>query len=141
MDLWPEEITESSGSLSPLTLIKEQAKLLGEKTNSIVLAGVRQKNVNSQSNYFFYDFFIESGIEMYRFVLFTFRFTYNLYPVYVSIDEDIENEFIDKLKIFQSKDTRESVIKTEEDMINILGLILNSTKTKKIIRALVEMNN
>ena len=141
MDLWPEEIKESSEVLSPLRIIKEQASLLGKKTKNIVVAGVQQQRTNIKSNNFNYDFYIGSGVQEYRFVLFSFRYSYKLYPVYIDIDSDILAEYYEELSPFWSEKHNALSLSDTDEIIIVLGIIFKSSKTIKIINALLELSN
>jgi hypothetical protein len=46
-DLWPSDIAANSNLRTPVTILKEQAALLGQKTDNLVIATVSSGNTNN----------------------------------------------------------------------------------------------
>lgn len=97
-DLWPDSIEVIQREATPVMILKEQASLLGEKTQNMVLAEVRSK-IEQTSNYFVDDFYLVAPLlGNYRFQLFRIRRQLeHLYPVQIKsealgLDKDIESE-------------------------------------------------
>ena len=74
------------------------------------------------------------GVDGWRDQLFSINHGIDLYPVLFFLDEDIATEIIDP---GDRKDTRSIEIESEEALIELLGKILKSEKTRRIIDALL----
>ncbi len=131
-DLWPDDddIKLVTKIKAPVAILKEQAALLGEKTDNIVTAMVVSYSpAGLELRRFHYIFYIEAPILAgYRYELFTMSHDIELYPVYFSVDESIKIAVFDReVKI---------IANSEAEFIGILKKIFNSDKTKKIIGAI-----
>jgi hypothetical protein len=98
-NLWPENIADSN-LVTPVTILKEQAALLGEKTRQFVKGEVVTQTTG---NLFVHYFYIVAPTLSYKFELFTISHGVNFYPVVMkSLNNTIplssESEFKDKLK-------------------------------------------
>ena len=98
-DLWPDNIADSKLT-TPITVLKEQATLLGEKTKQLVTAEVVTQTTG---NLFVNSFYLMAPTLKYRYELFRASHGINFYPLSVEYagqhnttrDED---EFKAKLK-------------------------------------------
>jgi hypothetical protein len=134
-DLWPKEIKTEKHCVAPLTILKEQAALLGGKTSNIVKAEVIQKPLTA-GNYedwaAIYHFELTAPAwGGYRYVLFRFFTDIPLYPVAVEVDMDIAQENLGRpeqtlIKIRSQKELEETLVK-----------IFSAGKTKEVINALL----
>jgi hypothetical protein len=117
-DLWPADISVLPELRTPVTILREQASILGEKTNNIVEAEVRsQGDKNSQ---FIHSFFLLApALDNYRYQLFTATHKVELYPITINF--------------FQTQFQASN----EEKLIEILTKIFADEKTKKVIQALI----
>ena len=147
MDLWPEDIGYSDMK-SPLTILKEQASILGSKTKNLVNAEVRiadimdiklqnlnvKHSVEDNTKYdFSYNFYITApALNNYRYRLFTIFFDIGLYPVNFMLDGEIQKQ-ICPLK----KPTKAN---SESEFMQILGHIFNSDRTRTIISSLISQS-
>ncbi|MBI4965859.1 MAG: hypothetical protein HY913_21455 [Desulfomonile tiedjei] len=131
-DLWPDHL-QTVAPYSPVRILKEQAALLGEKTKNIVQASLRISGEGSSSaKPFLYSFSIDCPALSYHYRVFSVALGFEPYPVSFRIDGDIRKEI--------SPDTPEGVslsAESEQDFVSILGKILQSEKTKKIVASLV----
>ena len=98
-DLWPENIADSHLT-TPVTVLKEQAALLGEKTRQLVKGEVVTQTTG---NLFVHYFYIAAPTLSYKFELFTLSHGVNFYPLVMRYLNDTislrsESEFKDKLK-------------------------------------------
>ena len=98
-DLWPENIADSN-LITPITILKEQAALLGEKTRQLVKGEVVTQTTG---NLFVHYFYIAAPTLNYRFELFTLSHGVNFYPLVMRYLNDTislpsESAFKDKLK-------------------------------------------
>ena len=98
-DLWPENIADSNLT-TPVTVLKEQAALLGEKTRQLVKGEVVTQ---ATGNLFVHYFYIAAPTLSYKFELFTLSHGVNFYPLVMRYLNDTislpsESAFKDKLK-------------------------------------------
>jgi len=104
MDLWPENLT-TNRIKSPVTILKEQAALLGQKTRNVVQAQVRsiksaypgyQETPAEEETKLRYEFCILApALGNYRYKLFTVFHNVDLYPAVFCLDEGIAGEMED----------------------------------------------
>ena len=105
-DLWPENIAESN-LVTPVTILKEQAARLGEKTQQLVTGEVVTTGFGTM---FVHTFNILAPTLAYKYELFRVTHGVAFYPLTVKFVDDIsiqsEDEFKQKLKdIFASQRT------------------------------------
>ena len=98
-DLWPENIADSN-LVTPVSILKQQAALLGEKTRQLVKGEVVTQ---ATGNLFVHYFYIAAPTLSYKFELFTLSHGVNFYPLVMRYLNDTislrsESEFKDKLK-------------------------------------------
>ncbi|HZL70064.1 MAG TPA: hypothetical protein VFC29_22350 [Candidatus Limnocylindrales bacterium] len=98
-DFWPANIADSN-LITPVTILKEQAALLGEKTRQLVKGEVVTQTTG---NLFVHCFYIAAPTLSYKFELFTLSHGVNFYPLVMRYLNDTislrsESEFKDKLK-------------------------------------------
>jgi hypothetical protein len=142
IDLWPNDIA-FTGVKAPVSILKEQASLLGEKTKNLLKAEVRLSEpdlLDTQSvmekmfglRQFYYAFyFVAPTLNNYRYKLFTISHGIQLYPVQINIDDDIKFEVLGK--------NTDGIItaSSEEEFIEILKKVFNASKTKKIMQSIL----
>jgi len=75
-DLWPENIADSN-LVTPVSILKQQAALLGEKTRQLVKGEVVTQTTG---NLFVHYFYIAAPTLSYKFELFTLSHGVNFYP-------------------------------------------------------------
>ena len=98
-DLWPENIADSN-LVTPVSILKQQAALLGEKTRQLVKGEVVTQTTG---NLFVHYFYIAAPTLSYKFELFTLSHGINFYPLVMkslnnTIPLNSESEFKEKLK-------------------------------------------
>jgi hypothetical protein len=98
-NLWPDNIADSN-LITPVTVLKQQAALLGEKTRQLVKGEVVTQ---ASGNLFVHYFYIVAPTLSYKFELFTLSHGVNFYPLVMRyLNETIslpsESEFKGKLK-------------------------------------------
>ncbi|CAG0932838.1 hypothetical protein TFLX_02788 [Thermoflexales bacterium] len=143
-DLWPAGI-ESNRVTSPVTILREQAALLGQKTKNLVKAEVLIRK--TEPGYFSYDFrIVGSSLGDYRYKLFTMFHSISLYPVYLTIDLDLTDEVLAAVANKQTgigqtydEDGESNGVSasTEEDFLHVLQLVFGAKKTISIITAIL----
>jgi hypothetical protein len=153
-NLWPS--LNIVPQRTPLSILKEQAAMLGQQTQNLVTAEVMElrpmewKNgetlpqktfttpVTSRFNYAFY--LVAPALQFYRYLLFSISHPIELYPVQFRLDTDIYAEFASK-DIFGAEQEGSIgeptvIAKTEDQFIAILKELLNSSKTIRVIEAI-----
>ena len=145
--LWPDNIV-TVDIKSPVAILKEQAALLGQKTQNLVEAQViqgRQPSIEdirkaiSMSKLpapvepiFVYDFLITAPpLDFYAYRAFTIQHSIDLYPVRIWADQDIQAEIV--------PESAKRIIETtsEAEFTEILGKILATEKISRVIGALL----
>lgn len=130
-DLWPDEI-KSIEVVSPVTIIKEQGKILGRKTNNIVVGEVTlsktHPGITSYNFAFYYKFFLVCSSIDYKYQLFSFGLPIDMYPVTIFPDSSIGNDLGWEQKI---------QVNSEKIFIEALRKIFSAQKTIKIITTLL----
>jgi hypothetical protein len=157
IDLWPTDIENSDIELkAPVYILKQQASLLGKKTQNIVTAEVGkpiQSNIwvgrksqigamdspftslgfsdSVDNTIFFHSFYLVApAFANYRYELFTIVNDIRLYPVIIYLDEDVLAEIAPSAEKYV-------VASSEDEFIEILRKILGSQKTKHVIQAIL----
>src|SRR5271168_4645267 len=98
-DFWPD--IGQPESRTPVALLREQARILGEKTQFVVTAEVHS---DTEGEDFVYDLYLVASALHYRYQLLTVRHPLFVYPMSVATPGKIpttvesENEFADWLK-------------------------------------------
>lgn len=119
IDLWPETFGPSH-KLPPVAILRYQAKLLGQKTNSHVLADVVSDAPGNQGGTIFHSFFLVAPfLGDFRYKLFYIGHNVNLYPVTLVNAEETsdrrecgdENNFTLHLKEFLGRDRTHEIIR------------------------------
>ena len=128
-DLWPDDIKAVTKIKAPVAILREQAALLGNKTDNIVTAEVSSYEPSGlKANQFYYVFYMEAPVlGGYRYNLFTISHDIELYPVYFTVEESIMKKASDGEAIKAN---------SEEEFIGILKKIFDSDKTKGVIGAI-----
>lgn len=132
-DLWPEDIGPISDLKTPVTILREQGALLGEKTNNLVEVEIVQFEPIRPEEFLYAFLIVAPALDNYRYKLFTISYNINIYPVTISVDGEIRAEInpVDP----EGKLTAES----EDDFVEILKKIFSAKKTKRVIGALLSM--
>lgn len=113
-DLWPKDINGLPALRTPVSILREQASLLGDKTDHLVEADVVARP--SQNNRFAHSFqLIAPALNQYRYSLFEVTHGIELYPLSISFNNtgyqvNKEPEFLEKLKMIFAHDQTKKVI-------------------------------
>ncbi len=150
-DLWPDDLEDSTvDAHSPLTILREQASLLGAKTKNIVKAKVvrstdllsenerqRRESIAAVVDFpvsktpFNYAFLIHSpALGDYRYRLFDVSFGIGYYPLGLRIDEGILQEL-------QIDPKEEIIVDDEPKFEDLLSRILKSRRTRQVIHSIL----
>lgn len=141
-DLWPEDIYVSDSQLrAPVTILKEQASLLGKKTRNLVEGHIRRMDetearvrgaaLGYQGPGFGYEFHLAApALDGYRYRLFFIIHGIDLYPIKFSLDESIAQEI--------GHDPRYApTAQSESELTILLGRIFAASKTRSVIQAML----
>ena len=125
-------------SRTPEIILKEQASLLGEKTNQIVVAEVSQAKTSftyldpSRYNFYLVAPRLENfNSESFHYRLFAIECPNKFYPVVFHLGKQLQQEFNGKEKL---------IAKSEEEFISILSEIFHSERTRQVIGSLLELS-
>jgi hypothetical protein len=123
-NLWPEDIAVTD-VIAPVSIMKEQASLLGQRTKNLVEGSVnRGIDIDSfGENRFSYDFdLVAPALNMYRYRLFSISHDIAFYPLTLNSAALNSNKF---------------TVSNEEEFLKALETIFSSEKTKAIISSLI----
>jgi hypothetical protein len=134
LDLWPTDIINTRVR-APLTILKEQAILLQQKSNGVINAQVKriktQEQLSIEKGFFLYEFVVIAPVlQRYEYRLFTISHEIELYPITIETDEIIAREL-------GNLNNDPIIVKSETDYIEQLRKIFCTKKTKKIINAML----
>jgi hypothetical protein len=138
-DLWPEIGTPSIRT--PVSILREQASLLGTKTNNVVegevkvIEGSMSWAISWDFGYVFY--LVAPLLKNYRYRLLSIAHRLDMYPLRVRLSEEIAAEIIlaEPSLIFNTSGVVE--VGDEDTFLVLLSLVLRSSKTIKVIHALI----
>lgn len=119
--LWPEDIAVTD-EVAPVVILKEQASLLGQRTNNLVEARV----LPGQSHYSEYPFvyyfeLVAPALDHYRYRLFEIAHGVEFYPVRIEFEE-----------FATPRDAP-----GEDEFLLELAAIFSSDRTKRIVSSLI----
>lgn len=123
-NLWPEDIAVTD-AVAPVSILKEQASLLGQRTKNLVEGQVsRSLDIDSfGEDKFSYDFdVVAPALNRYRYRLFSISHGIDFYPLFVGSAVLNSNRF---------------QINNEDEFLSALEKIFSSEKTKSIIGSLI----
>lgn len=132
-DLWPDDIGTTE-IRAPVTVLREQASLLGVKTQNIVTAFVESPAIDIPDlRIFTFSFYLRApAIDFYKYELFKVSHRLELYPVLFLLDEDLLAEF------YARGEQRDDIgAGNEEQLLEILSVIFKAGKTKAVISSLI----
>jgi hypothetical protein len=134
-DLWPA-ITFEEEFDSPVSILKEQAALLGNKTQNVVTAEVGLLGTSTTEQFVNGFYLVAPALENYRYRLFTISHSVNPYPVIFELDEPLYYEVGDP-ELVQVKNPRYILkARNEQEFATILQAIFASERTRQIINVL-----
>jgi hypothetical protein len=113
-DLWPKDIATVSGVRTPVSILREQAILLGEKTKNIVEAEIISSGKNGVFSHSFV--LVAPVLDSYQYELFSVQHSAQIYPLIVKIrgsqitEAGSEEQFIEQLQsIFADPQTKQII--------------------------------
>jgi hypothetical protein len=141
-NLWPEDIGQTDDETTPLTILQEQAKLLGTRTQNIITAIVETEIGDGYKAAFTHDFYIVAPIlQNYRYRLFSVTHDIDFYPLSVYLEEgtaESDSMFGKhplKRDLFPTKPF--VLVESEDGFIDVLKLIFASKKARRAVKNLM----
>jgi hypothetical protein len=163
LDLWPEQL-EDDTMRSPVSVLQEQAALLGSKTKNLVQAEVEIGNT-ANDNFLYHFFIVAPTLNNYHYRLFSVEHGITLYPALIYLEEELGQEvgaqplnqvpanYLEQLRLQQEQiwikvgfltqpETQYKLkVDTVEEFLKALSAILSSTVTKRVVAALLSQIN
>jgi len=141
LDLWPVMTATTTTQNTPVSILRDQAALLEKKTDGLVIADVKRRNVEvpeiiyavtkagvkeeNAQNVFAYSFYlIAPALEKYRYLLFWMLHPIEMYPLLIR--DSPEGEF---------------KVESENEFLQVLRRIFGSEKTQRVIQAMIAQSN
>jgi hypothetical protein len=93
-DLWPSDVG-TTDTTPPVTLLKEQATFLGEKTRHLVegrVVSIEDRPDVPRDHFAYMFYLVGPAIGNYRYKLLTLSYPPEFYPLEIAVDEDIVRE-------------------------------------------------
>lgn len=143
LDLWPSGI-ENQRVSSPVTILKEQAYLLGEKTKNLVQAEIFDEEERQGMSFSFRFFLVAPVVGNYHYKLLSIQHDISLYPVEITVEDSILSEIRRSFPVRSYDDRGEYeyiFAETEEKFIEVLRGIFNSTKARQVLTALLSQSD
>ena len=133
INLWPPEI-EVINITPPVTILGQQATMLGSITKNIILGDVKARE--SEEYDFSYIFYIVApALSNYRYKLLTIYHNIDLYPVTVQVEENIYKEVPKRATGERIPNSIFAI--SENEFTEVLKAIFNSNKAKRVVSALL----
>ena len=148
LDLWPSGI-EVERISAPLIILREQAALLSERTKNLVQAEVIEEE-SRRDRFIFYFFLLAPVLGNYRYQLLTASHDIDLYPVEITVEDNILHEVSEKLDIrtydsqgyYRQGDEPQYIhAESEEAFIKALRIIFNTRKSHRVLTALISQSD
>lgn len=148
LDLWPSGI-EVERISAPLIILREQAALLGERTKNLVQAEVIEEE-SRRDRFIFYFFLLAPVLGNYRYQLLTVSHDIDLYPVEITVEDSILHEVSEKLDVrihdsqgnYRQGDEPQYIhAESEEAFIKALRIIFNTSKSRRVLTALISQSD
>jgi len=138
-DLWPNDIAPTIEQVPPVTILKQQAALLGQRTKNVIEGDVETETADSQRLLRHTFYLVAPALNFYRYPLLTVEHDVtNMYPTEITAAWQ---------KVPQPKDSRERIrqnwhksqrtAKDEKEFKAMLKRIFADEETKKVIGALL----
>jgi hypothetical protein len=132
-DLWPDEIAAAAGPTPPITILKQQAALLGRKTKNLVEAEVHTEVTDFQRLLRHTLFLVAPVVGLSRYPLLSVEHPVTrIYPAIVKVNTDDPSSAV---REFQANDEAEfkhylKTIFAEEPVKRVIGNLLAQSAGK-----------
>ncbi|HGJ66429.1 TPA: hypothetical protein ENS27_13785 [bacterium] len=139
IDLWPDKIAIDEKIITPVTILRQQASLLSDKTQNVLEGEVEDVKNTSEPYDFHYAFYIIApNLNNYRYRLLDIFYNISpLYPLRVELETDIYKEISPKFK----SQKRTIGATSEKDFLDLLKEIFNSKKVLRVISVLLSQSD
>jgi len=146
-NFWPEDITASTVR-PPVAILKEQASLLGKKTNNVVEGLVSELATLDEQDRIEHVFsLVAPALGGYRYRLFTMGHDIRMYPLTIRVDSENYNlvnpktpdkeTVADRLR----RQRNEFKVDNEPELKDLLKKIFATRKTRQIIGAMLAQSS
>ena len=135
-NLWPEDIAVTD-RVPPVSILKEQAALLGQRTKNLVEGRVRSGSsvyVGSDFNYSFE--LVAPALDNYRYELLRISHGVEFYPLRLFSDPRESLSMVKQLFDPDAQSTGQT-IENEGQFLKALEIIFSSEQTRKVIGSLI----
>ncbi len=132
-DLWPDDIQVVKVK-APVTILREQASLLGQRTKNIVRAEVHVVAGLHFHPFVFSFHIVGPALGNYRYKLFEIRHGIELYPARIALDDE---ESVKEIFPWITNSGRVVEAGSEEEFMEYLRRIFESQKTRRVIGAIL----
>ncbi len=132
IDLWPEDI-QTVRVKAPMTILKEQATFLGQRTKNIVTAEVVRCVSIDMFKFAFY--IVGPAIGNYRWRLFTMSYSVSYYPLTLKLAPGILQELYDAAPHGATR-----TISSRNEFLVELRKVFAADKTLRVIRAILALS-
>jgi len=122
-DFWPSDLT-SEPLNSPVAILREQAGLLGSKTQYKVSAKVSTQT-DPYGRFYHVFYLVVPELEDYQYLLFSISHGVELYPLEI------------KSEVLEPKNGPQVEVENEQEFLEKIKQVLSAEKTKKVIRSLL----
>lgn len=127
-DLWPKDIAPAAPPIKPpVTLLREQAALLGTKTKNIVEAEVIPLNPLNKTFGFGFQL-VGPALNNYRFPLFNVEYPIEMYPVRMDVSGEVWGK--------DPESTTPIELHSEQEFLAALAKVFSAEKTRRVIQAI-----
>lgn len=126
-DLWPDDIAPTIEQVPPVTILKQQAALLGRRTKNVIEGEVKTEAANSRGFLRHTFYLVAPALNFYRYPLLTVEHPVTtMYPAKITVSGPEKDSPKKKL-----------TAKNEQLFKKYLKLIFSYNETKKITGALL----
>ena len=131
VDLLPNKYSKAKLK-APMTILKQQASLVGKKTNHKVVASVERAAipVRNDDALRYHFLFSTPARPIYHYHHFSIEHDVDLYPVFFYLDEDTQEDVESKIGKWYGILTA----KSEEELELVLREVLRADETQRIIK-------
>ena len=134
IDLWPEDI-QTVRVKAPVTILKEQAAFLGQRTKNVVTAEVvLRQGVTTAFRFSFY--IVGPAIGNYRYRLLTVSYSPPFYPLTLDPAPGI------LMELYPDTSQGEAlvIINSRNEFLAVLRKVFSASKTLRVVRAILALS-
>jgi hypothetical protein len=139
-DLWPADIESAPDQLPPITILKQQAAMLGQRTRNLLEGQVETRTEESYRRLRHVLFIVAPALDFYRYPLLEVEHAVvGIYPVTITASWNAPREPEEEgIGVDESLDRHYKLTASDESQFkNALKDLLGHEETKKIIGSLL----